>query len=702
MKKHFLYIISLFLVTTLLAQESYKELAQKKFGSVSCSFSRDGKLMAGGYDNGMVLLWDVEGRVVLKEMGQQDDYVLSTAFSPDGYYVAAGSRDATINLYNVNTGLVDKRFTGHQDAVTCLVFSPDGNFLYSAGADHIISIWDVAKNMKISELRGHTAEVSGLDISPDASTLVSSSYDGSIKIWDLNLNSVKYELNLRGGKVRAVAFSPDGTTVAAASDDKSIRLVDIESKSVGLFLRGHRDDVYKVKFTPHGHYVISTSLDGVVKIWSTETGVVAKELNLKKSQPVDLSVNSQGKFICISYLFESNILWDVSSLKIKPAKLPPLLVHSEAKVPDSQGHSSYTKPEKTKLIINKNKPRVTVVQPTVERDKPFIHEEKEILVKGTIKAENGLFDFTINGVEVPVIDGKFEHKVKLAIGYNTIKFKAVDVFNNIQKKHIAVERRFKLVSTSKTEVVEVLGRKGTDYALIIATDDYDSWNDLSNPIFDGKAINDELKNTFGFQTEVLKNPTRTEIYSTLRKYNKKQFSDDDQLFIFIAGHGEYDDVFQEGYIVAKDSKSNDDIKESYISHSNLRTIINNIPCNHVLLAMDVCFGGTFDPFVASGTKGISAITIDNERERFIERKLKYDTRKYLTSGGKEYVPDGRPGHHSPFANKVIEALRSKGGDDGILTFGEFFSYIERVTPAPTSGGFGKNQPGSDFLFIAPK
>ena len=210
------------------------------------------------------------------------------------------------------------------------------------------------------------------------------------------------------------------------------------------------------------------------------------------------------------------------------------------------------------------------------------------------------------------------------------------------------------------------------------------------------------KNTFDFQLEVVKNPTRSEIYSILRKYSKKQFADDDQLFIFIAGHGQYDDIFQEGYIVPKDSKFDDDIKETYISHSNLRTIINNIPCNHVLLAMDVCFGGTFDPFVASSSRGTSMIMADQEREKFIERKMKYTTRKYLTSGGKEYVPDGRPGHHSPFANKLIEALRSKGGDDGILTFGELFSYIERVNPAPTSGGFGRNQPGSDFLFIAPK
>ena len=61
---------------------------------------------------------------------------------------------------------------------------------------------------------------------------------------------------------------------------------------------------------------------------------------------------------------------------------------------------------------------------------------------------------------------------------------------------------------------------------------------------------------------------------------------------------------------------------------------------------------------------------------FIERKKKYKTRLYLTSGGKEYVPDGRPGHHSPFARKFLEALRNYGGNDGILTVNEIIQYVK--------------------------
>jgi hypothetical protein len=82
------------------------------------------------------------------------------------------------------------------------------------------------------------------------------------------------------------------------------------------------------------------------------------------------------------------------------------------------------------------------------------------------------------------------------------------------------------------------------------------------------------------------------------------------------------------------------------------------------------------------------------------RKLTYKTRKYLTSGGKEYVPDGRPGMNSPFARKFLEALRGRGGKDLILSLIELNSYVETLKPQPRMGEFGDNAPGSDFVFIA--
>jgi hypothetical protein len=79
--------------------------------------------------------------------------------------------------------------------------------------------------------------------------------------------------------------------------------------------------------------------------------------------------------------------------------------------------------------------------------------------------------------------------------------------------------------------------------------------------------------------------------------------------------------------------------------------------------------------------------------------LRYRTRKYITSGGKEYVSDGIPGKHSPFAESIIEALRSWGGEDRILTLSEVQTYLEKLKQQPRLGSFGDDETLSDFVFV---
>jgi hypothetical protein len=113
--------------------------------------------------------------------------------------------------------------------------------------------------------------------------------------------------------------------------------------------------------------------------------------------------------------------------------------------------------------------------------------------------------------------------------------------------------------------------------------------------------------------------------------------------------------------------------------------------------MDVCFGGTFDPIIAR-ERGSDSYTETNQSE-FLIRKLSYKTRKYMTSGGKTYVSDGVVGKHSPFAVKILQALKEGGGEDRILTLTEIKSYVEKLTPEPRFGGFGEDNIASDFVFV---
>jgi hypothetical protein len=236
-----------------------------------------------------------------------------------------------------------------------------------------------------------------------------------------------------------------------------------------------------------------------------------------------------------------------------------------------------------------------------------------------------------------------------------------------------------------------------DYALLILTDKYDNWTPLVNPVFDGRSIATHLQKSYGFHVEVLENPSQDLIFRKLREYSEKKYEPLDQLLIFFAGHGYFDETFKEGFAVVKESLKDDPGKTSYVSYNRLRNVINTIPCEHVLLMMDVCFGGTFDEAIASSRQ--ADVYQEISQSDFIIRKLAVKTRKYLTSGGKTYVSDGIPGKHSPFAKRVIDAMNTLGGNDGILTLTELWPYVEKLNPEPRLGKFGDDAPGSEFVFV---
>ena len=139
-------------------------------------------------------------------------------------------------------------------------------------------------------------------------------------------------------------------------------------------------------------------------------------------------------------------------------------------------------------------------------------------------------------------------------------------------------------------------RQGKDYALFIAVKDYDDngWSDLRNPISDAEAIAKELKENYNFQTEIIRNPTRNTIYDVLERYQKKAFPKDGQLLIFFSGHGQFIDTRSQGYFIPKDGKGNDKYADSYLPLNIIKNMVNNINCNHILLAIDACYSGTIN------------------------------------------------------------------------------------------------------------
>ena len=244
-------------------------------------------------------------------------------------------------------------------------------------------------------------------------------------------------------------------------------------------------------------------------------------------------------------------------------------------------------------------------------------------------------------------------------------------------------------------------RKPKDYALFFAVNNYESssMDALRMPISDAEKIAAELTNNYGFACEIVRNPTLSDIQKKLNEY-RLDFANGrrdrtGQLFVYFTGHGKVE--YDEGYFLPTDTKP-DFLSGSAMSYSIYRKMMDNIPCKHILVAIDACYSGTFDPKYGSKDPPIFGTRTGElgERDKLILEHDKSTTRLFFTSAATDQTTPDR----SSFAKKLLEALKSRGGEDDILTSSETFTFLENASPRPRRGEFGVDEAGSSFLFIA--
>ncbi|WP_424961517.1 caspase family protein [Ekhidna sp.] len=168
------------------------------------------------------------------------------------------------------------------------------------------------------------------------------------------------------------------------------------------------------------------------------------------------------------------------------------------------------------------------------------------------------------------------------------------------------------------------------YALIIGINEYqdDEIQDLDNPINDAEQLAGVLTYHYSFDQEnvtVLENPTREEVIRSLDQLTET-VTEKDNLLIFYAGHGIWNEQLNQGYWLPSDASI--DSKSYWLSNSTLRDYVGGIRSKHTLLISDACFSG-----------GILKERAVFENSRAILEVYKLPSRKAMTSGTLKTVPD---------------------------------------------------------------
>jgi WD40 repeat protein len=265
----------------------------------SVAFSNDGGLLASGFLNGGIQVWDVvSGLQVYSQIGHLAS-VNSVVFSPDNLWLVSGSRDRKIKLWESESGREIQTLSGHTGEVRSVAFSPDGQWLVSGSHDKTIRIWRVATGNEVQILEGHAQQVTSTVFNHDGSLIASGSWDKTIKLWDLSTGRVIRTLTGHLKGVASLAFSPDGRWLASGSEDAEVKLWEVSSGREVRSFKDHHNSVSSVAFSPDGGLLAAGSLGQTIIVWKAATGHVVKRLKFQNISYNSVAFSPRGQWMAL-------------------------------------------------------------------------------------------------------------------------------------------------------------------------------------------------------------------------------------------------------------------------------------------------------------------------------------------------------------------------------------------------------------------
>ena len=341
-------------------------------------------------------------------------------------------------------------------------------------------------------------------------------------------------------------------------------------------------------------------------------------------------------------------------------------------------------------------PEVVITEPVVQRGFKIV-KTKKVLVKGKATDKDGIYEITINGIEAVVAEnGTFTANVPLKYGANDLIVKATDMKQASSTKKFTIKRKSPDVVVDDVVVDNndnINSGKGFGeyYALLIGVSDYGDGaiTDLGGlPTKDAKDLGNILINKYSFKREnvvILNNsPKANDIIKEFSKL-KKRVTNKDNVLVFYAGHGIYDEVSQIGAWLPSDADMEYEL--NLISNSQVVDFLKSIRSKHTLLISDACFSG-----------GIFKTRSFNKSPKSIQKKFELSSRKAITSGTLKTVPN-----KSMFLKYLLNRLETNSNK--YLSARQLFGRIEEpvMNNSPNTPQYGIihgiGDEGGDFIFI---
>jgi len=323
----------------------------------------------------------------------------------------------------------------------------------------------------------------------------------------------------------------------------------------------------------------------------------------------------------------------------------------------------------------------------------LITERASVEILGNVIHSRPVRQIFVDGQQTELLpNGAFVKQISVPLGQSDIVVDAVDdrgVIGSTTVKVVRTEQGQLHAGDAINELLDDIDF-GNYHALVIGNNEYKAADipNLKSAINDANAVASVLQSDYNFDVDVMLNATRSEILAALDE-KSESLGPQDNLLVYYAGHGYYDEDVDLGYWLPSDASL--DNKEAWIRNSAITDTIKSMNAKHVLLVADSCFSGTLLRNVDIRRSG-----------RFFKQMADRSARLVMTSGGIEPVMDEGGDGHSVFARNLIRKLRSS---DKIIDGTSLYQAIREPVvmtseqvPQYSNIRFVDSD-GGDFLFV---
>ncbi|KAK0190888.1 Trp-Asp repeat-containing protein [Armillaria mellea] len=214
---------------------------------------------------------------VTKTIARFKDVARSGTIRADGKLVVAGDDTGLIQVFDINSRAILRTLDSHKQPVYVTKFSTlTPTQILSCSDDTTAKLWDVPSQTSISTFTSHTDYVrTGQVSSSNPNMILTGSYDGTVRMFDARSGHCEMIMGQSNSgektAVEQVLMFPSGT-VAISSSGPIIRAWDIVAGGrCTRALSNHQKTITSLVFNASASRLLTGGLDQMVKVYDVST-----------------------------------------------------------------------------------------------------------------------------------------------------------------------------------------------------------------------------------------------------------------------------------------------------------------------------------------------------------------------------------------------------------------------------------------------